>query len=60
MTTPSSAEIAAMMRLAIAAITKAPESVSVRVWCVRVGDEACGAGPVRPKRLTVPVTASGR
>ena len=48
-----------MMRLAIAAITKAPESVSVRVWCVRVGDEACGAGPVRPKRLTEPVTALG-
>ena len=29
----------------------------MRVWCVRVGDEACGAGPVRPKRLTEPVTA---
>jgi len=35
MTTPSSAEIAAMMRLAIAAITKAPECACVVCACGR-------------------------
>ena len=37
MTTPSSAEIAAMMRLAIAAITKAPECACVVCACGRRG-----------------------